>query len=47
MSGYGGTSKPFRTALYNYAGMADNLHEILVAENVSRVTIIGNDWGAV
>ena len=47
MLGYAGTSKPLDTALYNYAGMADDLGEILDAENVHKVTVIGHDWGAV
>lgn len=46
MLGYGGTSKPLEAQLYNYSGMADDLAEILEAENVHKVVIIGHDWGA-
>jgi len=47
MLGYAGTSKPLDTALYNYAGMADDLRDILDAEDVRKVIIIGHDWGAI
>lgn len=46
MLGYCGTSKPLDSALYNYAGMADDLREILDAENIDKVTTVGHDWGS-
>ena len=47
MLGYAGTAKPLDTAIYNYAGMADDLREILDAEGVEKAIVVGHDWGAV
>ena len=33
------------TQLYNYDGMANDLREILDAEEVDKATVIGHDWG--
>jgi pimeloyl-ACP methyl ester carboxylesterase len=44
--GYAGSSKPTDTSLYNYARMAEDMVEILQAEDIARVIIIGHDWGS-
>ncbi|KAJ9608071.1 hypothetical protein H2200_007059 [Cladophialophora chaetospira] len=46
MLGYAGTAKPLDKTLYNYAGMADDLREILDAEEVDKAIVVGHDWGA-
>ncbi|KIX08796.1 uncharacterized protein Z518_03453 [Rhinocladiella mackenziei CBS 650.93] len=45
--GYAGTSKPTDISAYNFKGQADDLVEILKAEDISSVIIIGHDWGSV
>lgn len=47
MLGYAGTAKPLDSTLYNYADMADDLQDILNAELVEKVILVGHDWGAV
>jgi len=44
--GYGGTSKPTETSQYSYTGMSNDMLEILQAEEVDKVVIIGHDWGS-
>ncbi|PSN61807.1 epoxide hydrolase [Corynespora cassiicola Philippines] len=44
--GYGDTSKPTDPALYAYSLIAQDLQEILQAEDISSVVVIGHDWGA-
>lgn len=47
MLGYAGTSKSLDASLYNYRSLSNDLVEILDAENVQKVIVIGHDWGAV
>jgi soluble epoxide hydrolase/lipid-phosphate phosphatase len=44
--GYGGTSKPRDVTLYSYSGMASDLNDILRAEKILKVIVIGHDWGS-
>jgi soluble epoxide hydrolase / lipid-phosphate phosphatase len=44
--GYAGTSKPSDVSAYKFSGQAADLLEILEAENIDSVIIIGHDWGA-
>lgn len=46
MLGYGGTSKPLDSKLYSYKDMANDLCDILDAENVRKVVVVGHDWGS-
>ena len=45
--GYGATDKPLDKSLYSYSGMANDLVDILEAEDIKDVIIIGHDWGSV
>jgi soluble epoxide hydrolase/lipid-phosphate phosphatase len=47
MLGYSDTSKPLNPTLYNYSSMSADLIDILDAEHVQTVTIIGHDWGSI
>lgn len=47
MLGYAGTSKPLEASEYSYAKIADDLQDVLDAENVHKVVVIGHDWGAI
>jgi pimeloyl-ACP methyl ester carboxylesterase len=44
--GYAGTDKPDDTKLYAYKDQADDLADILDAENAKFSIIIGHDWGS-
>jgi len=44
--GYAGTDKPTDTAAYNHKGQADDLAEILQAEQPQSSIVIGHDWGS-
>ncbi|OAL53570.1 epoxide hydrolase [Pyrenochaeta sp. DS3sAY3a] len=44
--GYAGTDKPADTSLYAYSGQAQDLIDILDAEDVATSIIIGHDWGS-
>lgn len=44
--GYAGTSKPVDPSMYQGKAMADDLVDILKQEKVSKVIVIGHDWGA-
>lgn len=44
MLGYGGTDKPLDEKLYRIKLMADDLTDILDAEKLDRVIVIGHDW---
>lgn len=44
--GYAGTDKPDDTKLYAYKDQADDLEDILKAENATSSIIIGHDWGS-
>jgi soluble epoxide hydrolase / lipid-phosphate phosphatase len=46
MLGYAGTAKPMDPALYNCSGISDDLMDIVDAENVDKVVVVGHDWGA-
>lgn len=46
MLGYGGTAKPAGAAQYIWKGQADDLLEILNAEKVDKVIVVGHDWGS-
>lgn len=46
MLGYAGTSKPLNSSLYNYRSVSSDLIEILDAETIHKVILIGHDWGA-
>lgn len=43
--GYGGTSKPTSPELYDYRRIAEDVSEILDAENIGKVIPIGHDFG--
>src|SRR6266536_104479 len=45
--GYAGTSKPTDSSLYNYRDQSKDVSEILDAENISSVIVIGHDWGSI
>ncbi len=44
--GYAGTSKPTDVNAYKMSGQTADLVEILKAEDVDKVIIIGHDWGS-
>ncbi|KAF2144885.1 uncharacterized protein K452DRAFT_284269 [Aplosporella prunicola CBS 121167] len=44
--GYGGTSKPTDPSLYNSKDMAADLKELLASEGVTKIVVIGHDWGS-
>jgi len=44
--GYAGTDKPADVEQYAYKGQAEDLHEVLAAENAECTIIIGHDWGS-
>jgi soluble epoxide hydrolase/lipid-phosphate phosphatase len=44
--GYGGTSKPPDASVYNSKSMTSDLSEIIDAEGIDRVIVIGHDWGS-
>ncbi|KAF8312243.1 alpha/beta-hydrolase [Clavulina sp. PMI_390] len=44
--GYGASSKPHDVAEYSRIGMATAMAELLEAENVHKVVVLGHDWGA-
>jgi pimeloyl-ACP methyl ester carboxylesterase len=44
--GYAGTDKPGDVEQYAYKEQAEDLHEILAAENADCTIIIGHDWGS-
>lgn len=44
--GYAGTSKPTDVSLYKTSGQSADLVEILQAEDIKHVIVIGHDWGA-
>ncbi|EKG09754.1 Alpha/beta hydrolase fold-1 [Macrophomina phaseolina MS6] len=44
--GYGGTSNPVDASLFNSKAMTTDLAELLAAEKISRVIVIGHDWGS-
>ncbi|KAI1144629.1 alpha/beta-hydrolase [Hypoxylon sp. FL0543] len=46
MLGYSGTSKPTDPADYAYAGLAQDLVDILDAEGIGKVISVGHDWGS-
>ncbi|TFY77300.1 hypothetical protein EWM64_g6712 [Hericium alpestre] len=46
MLGYGGTDKPTDTKLYVTSALARDVVELLDAENLHKVIVIGHDWGA-
>ncbi|EXJ56178.1 hypothetical protein A1O7_09109 [Cladophialophora yegresii CBS 114405] len=45
--GYAGTSKPKDVSAYKWSGQTADLCEILQAEGIDQVVVIGHDWGAV
>ncbi|OAL37536.1 hypothetical protein AYO20_03043 [Fonsecaea nubica] len=45
--GYAGTSKPSDVSMYKWSGQCADLAEILEAEDVKKVIVIGHDWGAI
>ena len=45
--GYGGSSNPTDAALFNSKAMTTDLAELLAAEKVEKVVVIGHDWGSV
>ncbi|KIX92415.1 uncharacterized protein Z520_11890 [Fonsecaea multimorphosa CBS 102226] len=44
--GYAGTSKPRDVSMYKWSGQCADLWEILKAEDIKTVIIIGHDWGS-
>ncbi|CCL99358.1 uncharacterized protein FIBRA_01376 [Fibroporia radiculosa] len=42
--GYDGTDKPSNPASYKHRGMAADLVDILIAENVDKAIAVGHDW---
>ncbi|KAK5996482.1 Cytosolic epoxide hydrolase 2-like protein [Cladobotryum mycophilum] len=44
--GYGATSKPTEAEAYNSEGLSQDVADILDAENVDKVIVIGHDWGS-
>ncbi|KAH7341205.1 epoxide hydrolase [Pyrenochaeta sp. MPI-SDFR-AT-0127] len=44
--GYDGTAKPTDPSQYAYSLQAKDLREILAAENISSVIVVGHDWGS-
>ena len=45
--GYGGTSKPVDSAAYGIDLLVADLVEILDAERIAKVVVLGHDWGSV
>ncbi|RVX66937.1 hypothetical protein B0A52_09061 [Exophiala mesophila] len=45
--GYVGTDKPTDISEYNHKGQANDLADIIAAENIESTIIIGHDWGSV
>ncbi|KAF8167779.1 Alpha/Beta hydrolase protein [Crassisporium funariophilum] len=45
MLGYGGTDKPVDPAAYTASLLAQDIIDVLDAEQVGRVAVIGHDWG--
>ena len=44
--GYGGTSKPTDATLFSMRAMSQDLLEIIDAECIAKVIVIGHDWGS-
>ena len=44
MLGYGGTDKPTDPAVYKGTLMAKDMVDILDAEKIAKVIVIGHDW---
>ncbi|GME48337.1 Alpha/beta hydrolase fold-1 [Neofusicoccum parvum] len=44
--GYGESSKPTDPALYNSKAVAADIAELLAAESVAKIVVIGHDWGS-
>ncbi|KAE9363041.1 alpha/beta-hydrolase [Stipitochalara longipes BDJ] len=44
--GYGGTSKPLETSLYNGKGMSEDIKELLSYLEVDKVIGVAHDWGS-
>jgi soluble epoxide hydrolase / lipid-phosphate phosphatase len=44
--GYAGTSKPSDPEAYNSEGMAGDIVDILDAEGLDKVIVVGHDWGS-
>ncbi|KAK7706423.1 hypothetical protein SLS57_009657 [Botryosphaeria dothidea] len=44
--GYGESSKPDSTALYNSRAVSADIAELLAAEQTSQIVAIGHDWGS-
>ncbi|KAJ6562352.1 alpha/beta-hydrolase [Mycena capillaripes] len=45
--GYGGTDKPTDPKLYVGSGLAQDMADILDAEKIAEVVVIGHDWGSI
>ncbi|KAI1452434.1 alpha/beta-hydrolase [Annulohypoxylon moriforme] len=45
--GYSNTSKPTDLTAYSYAGLSDDMVEILDAEHVEKVISVGHDFGSI
>jgi hypothetical protein len=43
MLGYGGTAKPTDVSAYSFIKMADSLKELLTAEELDKVIVLGHD----
>ena len=44
--GYAGTSKPTEPSAYRWDGMTGDLIDILDAESIDKVIVVGHDWGS-
>ena len=44
MLGYGGTSRPTDKEMYKYSEISADIIDILDAEKVDKVVVIGHDW---
>ena len=44
MLGYGGTDKPTETDAYKLSGIARDVVDILDAEGINKVIVVGHDW---
>jgi pimeloyl-ACP methyl ester carboxylesterase len=44
--GYAGTDKPSKVLEYAHSGMSRDLVDVLDAEKLNKVIVIGHDWGA-